>query len=80
MLLVAVKLPLIAVGWFIYKVIHDVPEAEISSDGGDFTKATFDPGPRTRGPHNGGPAAAVTPRRGDKGHDDETVREPSRTR
>lgn len=70
MTLVAVKLPLIVVGWWLYKVIHDVPEPEISSDGGDFVKAEFEPGPRRRGPHGGGPSVSAEARRGDHGHEE----------
>lgn len=68
MTLVAVKLPLIVVGVWLYRVIHDVPEPEISDDGGDFVKAEFDAGPRRRGPHGGVPALGAEARRGDPGH------------
>lgn len=66
----AVKLPLVWCCWYIYKAIHDVPEPEIEGRGGDFVKAEFDPGPRRRGPHGQVPAIGLTPRRGDKGHND----------
>lgn len=68
MTLIAVKLPLIVVGIWLYRVIHDVPEPDISNDGGDFVKAEFEPGPRKRGPHGRGPALGAEARRGDKGH------------
>lgn len=74
MLVLAVKLPLAIVGWVLYRAINDAPAPEIQRDEGDFVRAAFDPGPRTRGPH-GGPAVAVA-RRGDKGHDDGAVRQP----
>lgn len=69
MVLVGVKLPLILVGWIVYKAINDVPEIEIEDEGGGFDRDDYEPGPRRRGPH-GGPAAARKLRRRDKGHDE----------
>lgn len=78
LIIVGVKLPLIAVGWVIYRAINDVPEPEIETDGGDFARAAFDQGPRRRGPHGNAPADAIALRRGDKGHDE--AAEPARPR
>lgn len=72
MVLVGVKLPLLAVGWIIYRAVNDAPEPEFEDDDGGQVRAAFEPGPRTRGPHGSGPAAAVGLRRGDKGHVDQT--------
>ncbi|MFT4048303.1 MAG: hypothetical protein QM648_00515 [Solirubrobacterales bacterium] len=72
LVVVGVKLPLILVGWIIYRAVNDAPEPEFENDGGDPVKAVFEPGPRTRGPHDSGPALAVAQRRGDKGHDEST--------
>jgi hypothetical protein len=65
----AVKLPLAWCCWNIYRAIHDVPEIEIDREGGEFVRAQFRSGPRTRGPHGGPPGIAAEARRGDKGHD-----------
>lgn len=70
LILLAVKLPLVIVGWLLYRVIHDVPEPEVDRGDSDFVRADFDPGPRTRGPHGGGPAVALTARRGASGHEE----------
>lgn len=69
LVVVAVKLPVVFCFWYIFKVIHDVPEPEVERGGEDFVIADFDPGPRKRGPHGGEPAVAAQSRRGDKGHD-----------
>jgi hypothetical protein len=69
MVVVAVKLPVLWCVWYVFKVIHDVPEPEVEREGGDFVKAEFDPGPRKRGPHGGAPVLTAQSRRGDKGHD-----------
>jgi hypothetical protein len=65
---IAIKLPVIAACWYIYKTIHDVPEPEIENDGGDFVRVDFEAGPRKRGPHGGDPVLTESARRGDKGH------------
>jgi hypothetical protein len=70
MIVVAVKLPVAWCIWYIFKTIHDVPEPEIERGGGEFVRADFEPGPRRRGPHDGGSGIGLTPRRGDKGHDE----------
>lgn len=70
----AVKLPLMWCAWHIYRAIHDVPAPEIERGGGEFVRAQFDSGPRSRGPHGGGPGSAVAARRGDKGHDDSAAK------
>ncbi|MGK2878290.1 MAG: hypothetical protein ACSLFF_06905 [Solirubrobacterales bacterium] len=67
---VAIKLPLVWCCWYIYKAIHDVPPPEIDRNGGELTRASFEPGPRRRGPHGGQSAAGAAIRRGDKGHED----------
>jgi hypothetical protein len=69
MIVVAVKLPVVWCVWYVFKVIHDVPEPEIDREGGDYVRAEFEPGPRIRGPHGGEPVIAAQSRRGDKGHD-----------
>lgn len=68
MTLIAIKLPLIVVGIWLYRVIHDVPAPEIENDGGDFSRADFEPGPRRRGPHGGAPTLTTEARRGEKTH------------
>ena len=82
-LLVVVKLPLIWVGWYIYRAVKDVPETVLGEDdGGEPLRVAFEPGPRTRGPHGGLPVVARAPRRGDSGHDEnarEAPREPVAT-
>lgn len=67
-IILAIKLPLLACSWYLYRIIHDVPEIEIENDGGEFVRAEFGQGPRHRGPHGQPPANAVALRRGDKGH------------
>lgn len=67
-IILAIKLPLLACCFYLYRIIHDVPEVEIENDGGEFVKVAFDQGPRQRGPHGQPPAHAVALRRGDKGH------------
>jgi hypothetical protein len=64
--IVAVKLPIIACGWYLYRKIHDVPEPEIERrSGGEFAEIAFDPGPRRRGPSG---APVVTARRRETSH------------
>lgn len=72
-IILAIKLPLLACSWYLYRIIHDVPDVEIENDGGEFVKVAFDQGPRHRGPHGQPPAHAVALRRGDKGHAPDVV-------
>lgn len=70
--LVAVKIPIVACGWYLYRKIHDVPEPEIERrGGGEFAAVAFDPGPRRRGPSG---APAVTARRRETSHHRPAVR------
>lgn len=68
-MILAIKLPLLVVGGFLYRVIHDVPEPDLTNDDGDFVRATYGQGPRRRGPHGGGLPASAAIRRGDAGHE-----------
>lgn len=70
LMILAIKLPLFVVGGFLYRVIHDVPKPDLANDDGDFVRAEYGPGPRSRGPHGGGLAAGATLRRGNVGHED----------
>lgn len=65
------KLPLLGIGWYVMKVIKDVPQPEFDEDdGGDFVPITYKPGPRVRGPEDGRPRFGKPARRGDLGHDE----------
>jgi len=70
LIVVAVKLPVAWCVWYIFKIIHDVPEPEIERGGGDFVRADFEQGPRLRGPHGGEPLVSGQSRRKDAGHDE----------
>ncbi len=76
-IVIAIKLPLLISGYYLYRIIHDVPEPEFRGDGDDFVKAEFSPGPRRRGPGGPSSAVALSPRRGDPGHD-EAAKTPAR--
>jgi hypothetical protein len=69
LMILAFKVPILLSCWYIYRIIHDVPQPEIESDGGEFVKAEFGQGPRRRGPHGGPPAHSASVRRADPGHD-----------
>lgn len=63
------KIPVVWLCWFVYKVASDQPEQTIGDgEGGDGVR--FDPGPRKRGPNDGRSPWQRTPRRGDSGHDE----------
>lgn len=68
--MLAIKLPLLLTSYYLYRIIHDVPDPEIENDGGDFVRAEFEQGPRNRGPHGRPPALAASVRRADPGHKD----------
>jgi hypothetical protein len=68
-LLVVLKIPVVGAGWMIWHVVRQTPDQEViggSEDGG----LRFDPGPRRRGPHEGGrDGRKAISRRRDAGHD-----------
>lgn len=78
-IILAIKLPLLCSGLYLYRIIHDVPEPEIDRDGGDFVRAGYDQGPRHRGPHGDLPAHSAAVRRGNKGHLEDAVAERKHT-
>jgi hypothetical protein len=67
------KLPVIGLCWFLYKVANDTPD-QVVGDGDDGGSAVYAQGPRSRGPHDGPPRHPRSARRGDSGHQ-EAVRE-----
>lgn len=67
-IVLVVKVPILCSCWYLYRIIHDVPEPELEADGDDLVRASFDQGPRRRGPHGGPPALSATARRNKATH------------
>jgi hypothetical protein len=77
-LVVVLKIPIVTTGWLIWHVLQQTPDQEILGDGGGGVR--FDPGPRKRGPHDGGHGRRKNgSRRRDAGHEN-TERAPSRSK
>jgi hypothetical protein len=70
------KIPILGACWYLYRIIHDVPQPEIESEGDEFARARFEPGPRKRGPHGGPHGGPPAPNR-QRGRD-KTEKTPSR--
>lgn len=68
-IILAIKVPILCSCWYLYRIIHDVPEPEIENDGGEFVRMEFDQGPRRRGPHGGLPGLSVADRRSETAHE-----------
>ena len=64
---VVLKLPVIGLCMFIYRVVHDTPDQMLGDDDGGGG-VRFEQGPRVRGPRDGRPPFKRGPRRGDVGH------------
>lgn len=77
--MVALKLPVFWLCWYIYKVIQDVPDQVVGEDnGGQPVSVVYADGPRKRGPHGSPRLSERSARRGDKGHDESTEKVHSR--
>ncbi|MGH2906092.1 MAG: hypothetical protein ACRDKI_04915 [Solirubrobacterales bacterium] len=72
-LLIVLKLPMVWIGWVIYRAIKDTPD-QVVGDGEGGSGVRFDQGPRKRGPEDPRSPWTRDPRRGDSGHD-EAMRE-----
>jgi hypothetical protein len=67
-IVLAVKVPILCSCWYLYRIIHDVPEPELEADGDDLVRAKFGQGPRSRGPHGGLPGLTASARRDQVAH------------
>lgn len=66
---VILKLPVIGLCYFIYRVANDVPEPVLGNDDGG-SSVVYAQGPRLRGPKDGRPSLARRARRANAGHND----------
>jgi hypothetical protein len=66
---IVLKIPVVAMCVFIYRVVNDTPDQVIGDDEGG-SGVRFEQGPRVRGPQDGRTPFKRGPRRGNYGHDE----------